>query len=95
MPSHSSAEKSVRKSLRNTSINKSRISRIRTFVKKVEDAIVNFGKAPDITKEVISKRLVEAEKELMRGAVKGVLHKNAASRKVSRLNQKARKVTGD
>lgn len=94
MPSHQSAEKAVRHSARRALINKMRISRIRTFVRKVETKIAAFGKDPAITQEVLNADFVAAEKELMRGASKGVLHKNAASRKVSRLHHKIRKVLG-
>lgn len=94
MPSHRSAEKAVRHSARRALINRMRISRIRTFVRKVESAASAFGKDPAITKESLDASFVAAEKELMRGASKGVLHKNAASRKVSRLQHKIRKVLG-
>ncbi|MDR1597734.1 MAG: 30S ribosomal protein S20 [Holosporales bacterium] len=91
MPSHKSAEKAVRQIEKRTRVNKARISRIRTFVKKVELAVSSFGKDPKITPEFIKQALVSAERELMRGAGHGVMHKNAAARKVSRLAQKARK----
>jgi small subunit ribosomal protein S20 len=61
-------------------------------VRRVEDSIALFGKDPAITEENLTASVVAAEKELMRGACKGVLHKNAASRKVSRLSCKVRKV---
>ncbi|MDR1908010.1 MAG: 30S ribosomal protein S20 [Holosporales bacterium] len=93
MPSHKSAEKAVRQAAKRTQVNKARISRIRTFVKKVETAVSLFGKDPAITSEAIQSSIVVAEKELMRGVAHGVLHKNAASRKVSRLTLKARKAT--
>jgi small subunit ribosomal protein S20 len=92
MPSHKSAAKALRQTTKRTRINKARISRIRTFVKKVEAAIVSFSKGLQ-TKENINTSLVAAERELMRGVSKGVLHKNAAARKVSKLTLKVRKVT--
>lgn len=94
MPSHKSAEKAVRQTMRRTLINKARMSRIRTFIRKFESTLSSFGKDPSITKEVVNTAFVSAEKELMRGASKGILHKNAAARKVSRLNHKITKVTG-
>ncbi|MDR0633340.1 MAG: 30S ribosomal protein S20 [Holosporales bacterium] len=95
MPSHKSAEKSVRRTVRRTQINKSRKNRIRTFVRKVEDMISSFVKNPAATESDIRAALVAAEKELMRGVSKGVMHKNAAARKVSRMNGKARKVVNE
>lgn len=92
MPSHKSAEKAVRQTARRTLINKARKSRIHTFVRKVEELIASFGKSEEATESALSNALVKAEKELMRGVSKGVMHKNAASRKVSRLTLKARKV---
>lgn len=74
-----SAKKQVRKIERRTAINKARKSRIRTFVRKVEEAIASGDKA------AAADALRAAEPEIMRGATKGVLHKNTASRKVSRL----------
>jgi small subunit ribosomal protein S20 len=91
MPSHKSAEKAVRQTLKRTQINKARISRIRTFVKRVEGSVIVLGKDPATTPEVLKKHLGAAEKELMRGASRGVMHKNAAARKVSRLTRKVKK----
>lgn len=93
MPSHKSAEKSVRQAEKRARVNKARISRIRTFVKKVESSIAVFGKDPAVTIERIQCSLGQAEKELMRGASRGVMHKNAASRKVSRLTHKVKQVS--
>jgi small subunit ribosomal protein S20 len=92
VPFHKSAEKAVRKTARRTSVNKARLSRIRTFVKKVELSLVAFGKDPAVSRDVIKQHLSSAEKELMRGASRGILHKNNAARKVSRLTQKAKKI---
>jgi small subunit ribosomal protein S20 len=69
----------VRKIARRTEVNKSRRSRVRTFVRKVEEAIT----AGD--KKAATVALKAAEPEIMRGVTAGVLHKNTASRKVSRL----------
>jgi small subunit ribosomal protein S20 len=73
------AKKRVRQNERRAATNRARISRIRTFVKKVEEAI----EAGD--QEAASAAFRAAEPELMRGAGKGVLHKRTAARKVSRL----------
>jgi len=73
------AKKRVRQNERRAATNRARVSRIRTFVKKVEEAI----EASD--QEAASAAFKAAEPELMRGAGKGVLHKRTAARKVSRL----------
>lgn len=65
-------------------INKARRSRIRTFLRKVEEAIA----AGD--KDVAAAALKEAQPELMRGVTKGVFHKNTASRKISRLSSRVK-----
>jgi small subunit ribosomal protein S20 len=80
MAHHQSAKKRIRQTARRTEVNRSRVSRIRTFVKKVETALA----AGD--KEAASVAFKMAEPELMRGVTRGVLHKNTASRKVSRLS---------
>ena len=79
MANTKSAKKATRVSARRTEINKNRVSRIRTFVRKLEEAIASGDKAGAETAFKV------AQPELMRGAQKGVLHKNTASRKVSRL----------
>lgn len=80
MANHKSAEKRIRQTARRTDVNRSRVSRIRTFVKKVESAI----EAGD--KGAAAEALREAQPEMMRGVSKGVLHKNTISRKLSRLS---------
>ncbi len=79
MANTKSAKKMVRKIARRTEVNKSRRSRLRTFVRKVEEAVATGDKKAATT------ALKAAEPEIMRGVTKGVLHKNTASRKVSRL----------
>lgn len=74
-----SAKKAARKIARRTVVNGARRSRVRTFLRKVEEAIAS-GQAEDAKKAFRA-----AEPEIMRAAQKGVLHKNTASRKVSRL----------
>lgn len=77
-----SAEKAVRKIERRTKINKSRRSQMRTYVRKVEEAIA----AGDRAAAVAALRL--AEPLVMRASQKGIVHKNTASRKVSRLSRR-------
>ena len=79
MAHHQSAKKRIRQTERRTEANRARVSRIRTFVKKVELAISGGDAA------AAQAALKEAQPELMKGAQAGVLHKNTASRKVSRL----------
>ncbi len=79
MANTSSAKKATRKIARRTAVNKNRISRVRTFLRKVEEAIASGDK------DAAAAALKEAQPELMRAAGKGVLHRNTASRKVSRL----------
>jgi small subunit ribosomal protein S20 len=79
MANTKSAKKATRVSARRTEINKHRVSRMRTFVRKVEEAIASGNQAE------AAAALQAAQPELMRGAQKGILHKNTASRKVSRL----------
>ncbi|ARC90117.1 30S ribosomal protein S20 [Rhodovulum sp. MB263] len=73
------AKKRARQNERRYAVNKARRSRIRTFLRKVEEAIASGDQAAAAT------ALREAQPELMRGVTKGVLHKNTASRKMSRL----------
>jgi small subunit ribosomal protein S20 len=73
------SKKRARQSEARYAVNKARRSRIRTFVRKVEEAIAS-GNA-----EAAAAALKAAQPELSRGVTKGVLHKNTASRKVSRL----------
>lgn len=73
------AKKRARQAERRTDVNKARRSRIRTFLRKVEEAIASGDQA------VAKDALREAQPELMRGVTKGVVHKNTASRKMSRL----------
>ena len=86
MANHKSAKKRIRRNANRAEINKSRISRIRTFLKRVETAIASGDKAAAQT------ALKEAQPELMRGVSKGVLHKNTVSRKMSRLSAKVKAV---
>jgi len=76
------ARKRIRRNDRRAEINGARVSRIRTFVRKVESAL-DSGQ-----REVAAAALRLAESEMMRGVTKGVLHKNTASRKISRLTKR-------
>jgi small subunit ribosomal protein S20 len=73
------ARKRIRRNANRADINSARVSRIRTFVKKVESAIAAHDKG------AASEALIAAQPELARGVARGVLHKNTASRKLSRL----------
>ena len=79
MPHHKSAEKRLRQTEKRTAINRARLSRVRTFVKKVESAISSGDKA------AAQSALRLAQPELHRATTKGVLHKNTVARKLSRL----------
>lgn len=80
MAHHKSAKKRIRRNARRADMNRSRIGRIRTFIKKVEVAISGGDK------ENATSALKAAQPELHRGVTKGVLHRNTAGRKISRLN---------
>lgn len=80
-----SAQKRIRQTEKRTAVNTARRSRIRTFIRKVIDAL----KASDIV--AAKSALRDAQSEIMRGVTKGVLHKNTASRKVSRLSAMVKK----
>jgi len=86
MANTSSARKATRKIARRTAINKMRESRMRSSLRAVEEAIT----AGDGKKA--REALRRAEPEIMRAAQKGVLHRNSASRKVSRLEAQVRKL---
>lgn len=84
MANTSSAKKAVRKIARRTAINRSRRSKLRTFVRKVEDALAAGDSA------VAAAALQQAAPIVMRAAQLGVIHKNTASRKVSRLTARVK-----
>ena len=79
MANTSSAKKMIRKIERRTEVNKARRSRMRTFIRKVEEAITGGDK------KAAEAALHVAEPEIMRAVSKGVIHRNTGSRKVSRL----------
>ena len=82
MANTSSAKKAVRKIERRTAVNRSRRSQMRTYLRKVEEAIAsgNAGAAAEALKA--------AAPLVVRAAQKGIVHKNTASRKVSRLTKR-------
>ncbi len=84
MANTSSAKKAARKIERRTTVNRSRRSRMRTFVRKVEEAIAAGNH------EAAAEALKAAEPVIVRAAQNGIIHKNTASRKVSRLTHSVR-----
>ncbi len=78
------AKKRVRQLARRTAVNKARRSRIRTYIRKVEEAIASGDQS------AANDALKVARPEIMRGVTKGVTHKNTASRKISRLSSRIR-----
>jgi small subunit ribosomal protein S20 len=80
MAHHASAKKSIRQTERRSAVNRARTSRVRSFIKKVETAI----DAGD--KKVAADALKAAQPVIHRGVRAGVLHRNTASRKLSRLS---------
>lgn len=77
-----SAKKAARKIASRTAVNKNRRSRVRTFVRKVEEALAAGNK------EAAEAAFAAAQPELARAASRGVMHRNTVSRKVSRLSQR-------
>ena len=76
------AKKRIRRNANRATINHARISRIRSFVKQVESALASGNKTD------AAEALRKAQPELARGVARGVLHKNTASRKLSRLSKR-------
>lgn len=84
MANHKSSKKRIIRNVKRALINGARMSRIRTFVKKVEIAIASG----DV--DAARAALRAAQPELQRGVTRGVIHKNTASRKISRLNARVK-----
>ena len=84
MAHHQSAKKRIRQTTRRTEINRSRVSRIRTYVKKFDAALASGDKA------AAEAALREAMPELQRGVTRGVLHRNTVSRKLSRMSARVK-----
>ncbi len=76
------AKKRIRRNDRRALINGARVSRIRTFIKAVESALASGNKAD------AAEALRKAQPELARGVARGVVHKNTAARKISRLSKR-------
>jgi len=76
------AKKRIRRNDRRAEVNGARVGRIRTFVKKVELALIAGDKG------AASEALAAAQPEIARGVAKGVMHKNTASRKFARLTKR-------
>jgi small subunit ribosomal protein S20 len=81
------AKKAVRKIARRTAVNTARRSRVRTFLRKFEEAVTSGNK------DAATAAFVQAQSELMRAVTKGVVHKNTGSRKVSRLAAQLKKLS--
>lgn len=86
MANTTSAKKAARKITARTEVNRNRRGRVRSYVRKVEEAIASGDKT------AASAALKAAEPEIMRAASKGVVHKNTASRKVSRLSARVKTI---
>lgn len=86
MANTKSAKKAVRKIATRTAVNKNRRSRMRTYVRKVEEAITAGDKS------AAQDALKAAQPEVMRSASKGLMHKNTASRKISRLSARVKAI---
>jgi small subunit ribosomal protein S20 len=88
MAHHRSAKKRIRQTIKRTAINRTRTSRIRTYIKKVEQAVASGDH------DAAQGALRAAEPEIRRGVGKGVLKLNTASRRISRLARKVNSMTG-
>lgn len=86
MANTASAKKRVRRDARQTTVNGARRSRIRTFIRKVEAAIESGDK------DAAAEALREAQPEMMRGVTRGVVKKNTAARRISRLSRRIKKL---
>lgn len=84
MANTKSAKKMVRKIARRTEVNTARRSRVRTYMRRVEEAIASGDKA------AAEAALREAQPEIMRAVTKGVMHKNTSARKISRLSARVK-----
>jgi small subunit ribosomal protein S20 len=86
MANTKSAKKAARQSVRRTAVNKSRRTRVRSATRKVEEALAAGDQSLAMT------AMAQAEPALIRAAQKGIVHRNAARRKVSRLAQRIAKL---
>jgi small subunit ribosomal protein S20 len=83
MPNTPSAKKAVRKIARRAAINRARRSQMRTYIRKVEEAIASGDQ------NAAAEALRAAEPLIQRAAQKGIVHRNTAARKISRLSRRA------
>ena len=86
MANTSSAKKATRKIARRTRVNGNRVSRVRTFLRSVEEAIDSGDK------EAATTALRAAQPELMRAVTRGAMHRNTVSRKISRLSARVKAI---
>lgn len=86
MAHHRSAKKRIRQTVKRTAINRARTSRVRTYIKKVEQAVASGDR------DAAQLALRAAEPEIRRGVRKGVLKLNTASRRISRLSRKVNRL---
>jgi len=86
MAQHQSALHRIRRDAKQSVRNHSHLSRVRLFIKKVTGAAASGDKA------IAQTALSVAQSEIMKGVTKGVLHRNTAARKISRLNARVKKV---
>ena len=86
MANHKSSKKRILRNNKRNEINSNRISRIRTYIKKVETEISSENK------DKANEAFKLAMPEIQRGASKGLMHKNTASRKISRLSNKIKSI---
>ena len=86
MAHHKSAKKRIQQTARRTAVNRARTSRVRSHIKKVETAIASGDK------KAAQAAFKDAQPEIQRGAVKGVIHRNMAARKLSRLSSQIKKL---
>lgn len=84
MAHHRSAKKRIRQTVKRTATNRSRVSRIKTFTRKVEDAVAKGDY------DAARSAFAAAEPEIRRGVNKGVLHLNTASRQISKLSRRVK-----
>jgi small subunit ribosomal protein S20 len=87
MPNIASSRKRVRTTAKRTAINTARKTRVRGYIRKVEEALAKGDKTAALA------ALKAAEPEIMRGVSKGILHKNTGARKVSRLTKRVAKLS--
>ena len=87
MAQHKSAKKRIRRNARHADINRSRVGRVRTAIRRVEQAISEGDQ------KVAAEALTAAQPDMQRGVAKGVVHKNTIARKISRLNARIKSLT--